>query len=206
MARENAQNGSSLHDMSKLHLAEDQNGPSVLLSDDKRDRMGEQSQREILPRMRWSMDHEGREQREAGGIEHEDSYHEYKEVAEILNRFSEAGNEKKNKTEKEIIKYIKERNEKHLKGFKDVLEHRLWTEDETGSFIYQGLRNLDQKFYALLKQDNIIFLKQVEKYALERLKKTKRGQKIKIDKTGKIINNNRNYKYEKNTQNKKEHL
>ena len=206
MARENAQNRSSLHDMSKLHLAENQNGPSVLLSDDKRDRMGEQSQREILPRMRWSLDHEGREQREAGGIEHEDSYHEYKEVAEILNRFSETGNEKKNKTEKEIIKYIKERNEKHLKGFKDVLEHRLWTEDETGNFIYQGLRNLDQNFYALLKQDNIIFLKQVENYALERLKKTKRGQKIKIDKAGKIINNSRNHKYDKNTQNKKEHL
>ena len=156
--------------------------------------------------MRWSLDHERREQREAGGIEHEDSYHEYKEVAEILNRFSETGNEKKNKTEKEIIKYIKERNEKHLKGFKDILEHRLWTEDETGNFIYQGLRNLDQNFYALLKQDNIIFLKQVENYALERLKKTKRGQKIKIDKAGKIINNSRNYKYDKNTQNKKEHL
>ena len=66
--------------------------------------------------------------------------------------------------------------------------------------------NLDQNFYALLKQDNIIFLKQVENYALERLKKTKRGQKIKIDKAGKIINNSRNYKYDKNTQNKKEHL
>lgn len=209
MARENAQTGSSLHNLSKLHLAENQNNSSVLLSDDERNSLGKQSQREVLHRMRWPMDHEGRERREAGGIEHDNynSYHENKEVAEILNRFSEEGNKQDKKKEKEIFQYIRERNEKYVAGFKDVLEHQLWTKEETGDFTYHGLRQLDQHFYALLKQDNIIFLKQVENYALARLKKTKRGQKIKIDKTGKIINNNKSNKYEqKSPQNKKEHL
>ena len=87
-----------------------------------------------------------------------------------------------------VIAYINERNDKHQKGFKDVLHHQLWA-DETGDFIFKGIRNFDDSVYAILEQNSIVYLKEVKNYALNKLKKSKRGIKIKIDNKGTIINN-----------------
>ena len=199
----NAQSKGSLHNMSKLSVATEQQRSSMLLSDDKRDSVGISTQREVLPRMRWQIPDE-----RSRGINEENKREINESVLDILNKFDsindktnsqknlnqEKANQKEEPQEIDFVQeYINERNEKHNRGFKDVLYHEIYS-DQKGEFVFKGLREISLgNYYALLEQKNKIYIKKVENYALSRLKKSKRGSIVKIDNSGRIINTNRKY-------------
>lgn len=184
---------SGMRDLSKLHLAEDQNGPSMLLPTDQRDSLGKQPQRELLPGMRWQVSDEKR--RGVENVKSEKTNFIEKDNFNSLSNFLQDIDKKINSNiseeNKELKHYIEERNDKYLQGFQDVLPHEIY-QSQKGLFIYKGLRKLDKKFYALLERDQIVYLKELEdeKYALERLKTTKNGTEISINEKGMIINKN----------------
>ena len=187
-------NESSLFDLSKLSMAvRPSEHSSMLLSNDKRDNMGKLPSREIHQGVRWQVHNTGER-----GLTSEISEKEYKksDMAILFEKLQNSQYDSNKKKESDIntkdvspvIAYINERNDKHQKGFKDVLHHQLWA-DETGDFIFKGIRNFDDSVYAILEQNSIVYLKEVKNYALNKLKKSKRGIKIKIDNKGTIINN-----------------
>lgn len=184
---------SSLRDLSQLHLAEDQNRTSMLLSTDQRDSLGKQPQRELLPGMRWQVSDEKR--RGVENVKSEKTNFIEKDNFNSLSNFLQDIDKKLNSNiseeNKELKHYIEERNDKYLQGFQDVLPHEIY-QSQKGLFIYKGLRKLDKKFYALLERDQIVYLKELEdeKYTLERLKTTKNGTEISINEKGMIINKN----------------
>ena len=192
--RKTTRQESSMRDLSKLHLAEDQNRTSMLLSINERDSMGKLSQRELLSGMRWQVSDKKRRGIENANSEVKTNYKE-KDNSKSLSNFLEDIDKKLNSTNlsehKELDQYIKERNNKFQQGYKDVLPHEKY-QSQKGIFIYKGLRKLDKKFYALLEKEQIVYLKELEdeKYALERLKTTKNGTEVRISKNGMIINKN----------------
>lgn len=184
---------SSMRDLSKLHLAEDQNRTSMLLPTDQRDSLGKQPQRELLPGMRWQVSDEKR--RGVENVKSEKTNFIEKDNFNSLSNFLQDIDKKLNSNiseeNKELKHYIEERNDKYLQGYRDVLPHEIY-QSQKGLFIYKGLRKLDKKFYALLEREQIVYLKELEdeKYALERLKTTKNGTEISINEKGMIINKN----------------
>lgn len=192
--RKTTRQKSSMRDLPKLHLAEDQNRTSMLLSINERDSMGKLSQRELLSGMRWQVSDKKRRGIENANSEVKTNYKE-KDNSKSLSNFLEDIDKKLNSTNlsehKELDQYIKERNNKFQQGYKDVLPHEKY-QSQKGIFIYKGLRKLDKKFYALLEKEQIVYLKELEdeKYALERLKTTKNGTEVRISKNGMIINKN----------------
>ena len=93
-------------------------------------------------------------------------------------------------TEQEAIdtplsKFIKERNQKHQQGFKDVLEHREY-KNESGVFKYIGTRNIGDNAYILVMKDNIIYIKSCSSYELRRLKQLGKNTSVSISADGKV--------------------
>lgn len=196
-----AKSQSSLRNVSQLSMAAKQQRASMLLSDDTRDSLGVSSQREVFPGVRWQI----RDERDGGINEVKESKNDT--VLDILNKFDSTNKDinsqkdlkakkGKNKDINEtdlVLNYIKERNEKYELGYKDVLHHEKYSEQK-GTFVFKGLREFSSgNFYALLEQQNKIYVKKIDGYALSRLKKTKRGNLIKIDSLGRLINNNHKY-------------
>lgn len=74
--------------------------------------------------------------------------------------------------------YINERNLKR-KTIKDIKQHRLFTK-QTGKFFFRGLRKLGSNDYALIEQDNIVYVKELNEYGKRRLEKLKRNQTVTV--------------------------
>ena len=85
-------------------------------------------------------------------------------------------------TQDPVQAYINERNLKR-KTIKDIKQHRLFTK-QSGKFIFKGLRNLGSKDYALIEQDNIIYVKELNDYGKRRLEKLKRNQSVYVRNDG----------------------
>ena len=84
------------------------------------------------------------------------------------------------------IRYMNERNEKR-KTIQDILEHRIWSENDIGEFKFAGIRNLDNKPYILLRKDNIIYIKITSEYEKKRLSNAGLESDVEIRKDGKVI-------------------
>lgn len=158
---ERNQTTSGLHvpNLQSSNMDAAQRHDSVLLHDDQGNFMGkENSQQRVYKDVRW-------------------------EIPGRRTSSENAGTGRK--IEDLITAYLKERNDKHSKGYKDVLEHQLW-DHQPGTFEYAGTRNFDNNQYILMKKDNIIYLMQCSEYEIKRLKKLGKGTQLSVTRQGKV--------------------
>lgn len=83
---------------------------------------------------------------------------------------------------KSAADYIRERNLKR-KTIRDIPEHRLFT-GQNGKFEFQGLRELGGKHYALLKQNGIVYVRELNDYGRRRLEKLRRKSTVTVRRDG----------------------
>lgn len=82
-------------------------------------------------------------------------------------------------------KYIREREEKRLKGF-DITKHRGYNSTDKGPFEYAGQRKSGSETLVLLKRDNEIVVKQVSDYTARRLSSLKVGEPLTVTPSGSV--------------------
>ncbi|MDY6419959.1 MAG: relaxase/mobilization nuclease domain-containing protein [Succinivibrio dextrinosolvens] len=192
---------SSLRDMSELLVAGDKRAGSVLLPGDERNRLAVNSEREILQRVRWPLSDEGTKISSQDVSIAETNTKNIEDMLAAVQKIT--SDEQKNtllsetavsgflEEHQQLAQFIEERNDKFSKGFDDVLPHYLFT-DESGDFIYRGIRTFGEDNFVLLEQNDNVYVKPIENgYALNRLRQTKRGSKVTVTKNGKIINHNK---------------
>ena len=96
----------------------------------------------------------------------------------ILNTAGSAGS-----VDPELKTFIEKRNDLHRSGISDIYEHKLFT-IESGKFEFMGLRNINRKTYALLKQKNTVYVKELSPYGIKRLKASSLHTIVKVLKNG----------------------
>lgn len=80
-----------------------------------------------------------------------------------------------------VSQFIDKRNQDKEK-INTILEHQLY-KDEQGKFEYDGYRNIGNQSVVLLKKDNVLFVKPIEKKMLSHYKSMKKGASITIGST-----------------------
>lgn len=90
----------------------------------------------------------------------------------------------------DLKSFIDNRNILHRNGATDVCEHQIFT-NENGKFEFMGMRNINRKTYALLKQKDIIYVKELSAYAIKRLKASSLHTYVKVLKNGTLEVNGR---------------
>ena len=80
-----------------------------------------------------------------------------------------------------VNQFIDKRNQDKEK-INTILEHQLY-KDEQGKFEYDGYRNIGNQSVVLLKKDNVLFVKPIEKKMLSHYKSMKKGASITIGST-----------------------
>ncbi len=96
----------------------------------------------------------------------------------------------KNNARAAIDKYVNERNETRNKVF-DISQHRRYTEFDSGTAVYQGIRQVDGVSLALLAKDQQVLVMAVDAKTAGRLRRLKVGAEVQISKTGVVTNKGR---------------
>ena len=93
-----------------------------------------------------------------------------------------------------LHEFIEKRNKLRTKGIPDILEHRIFN-NEHGDFEFCGIRNINQKNYALLKQNDVMYVKLINEYGRKRLKTLSLHASVKILSNGKLeVSDKRTYR------------
>ncbi|MCG9780724.1 hypothetical protein [Photobacterium damselae] len=87
-------------------------------------------------------------------------------------------NGEKINTQNPVSQFIDKRNQSRQR-IDSIPEHQLYG-NESGSFEYNGYRNIGNQSVVLLKKDNVLFVKPIEKKELSGFKPMKKGTVIKI--------------------------
>ncbi|MGC0987115.1 TraI/MobA(P) family conjugative relaxase [Pantoea agglomerans] len=82
-------------------------------------------------------------------------------------------------------KYIKEREQKRLKGF-DIPKHRGYNSQDTGQYEYAGQRKMDGETLALIRRDKDIIVMPVNEYTARRLSNLKVGDAVTLTRNGSV--------------------
>lgn len=100
-----------------------------------------------------------------------------KEAAEMLNIDVNLNGEKIN-AQNPVSQFIDKRNQSRQR-IDSIPEHKLYG-NESGSFEYDGYRNIGSQSVILLKKENILFVKPIEKRELASYKSIKKGSAINL--------------------------
>ncbi|MEN5023209.1 TraI/MobA(P) family conjugative relaxase [Pantoea agglomerans] len=82
-------------------------------------------------------------------------------------------------------KYIREREEKRLKGF-DIAKHRAYNSQDIGQYEYAGQRKMDGETLALIRREQDIIVMPVNEYTARRLSSLKVGDAVTLTRTGSV--------------------
>jgi len=82
-------------------------------------------------------------------------------------------------------KYIREREEKRLKGF-DIAKHRAYNSQDVGQYEYAGQRKMDGETLALIRREQDIIVMPVNEYTARRLSSLKVGDAVSLTRTGSV--------------------
>lgn len=197
-------NGGLLQNLSERSMARAQKENSMLLHDNLRNSMDLGGERELLHRMRWEIypTSTGIKDIKKNFMSNQKEQIDMYSVESTLHTTVDDTTDVKDISDEQqnisdgLYKFLEERNSKHALGLKDVLEHQLFN-GQIGKFIFRGIRNIDNKQYVLLNQNEITYIREIKKeYELKRLKQTKINSEIEINTNNQIVNRNKN-KYQK---------
>ena len=97
-----------------------------------------------------------------------------------LRHLSRTDERERDRRRSSVERYVKERNHKR-EFIESVPEHRTYTSDKDGNFIYKGLRHVDGVSMILLQRGEVIYVKDVPNAQVNFIKTLSVGTNIRIE-------------------------
>ena len=86
-------------------------------------------------------------------------------------------------SEDAVLRYATERNQTRAKGI-DILPHRPYEKTDAGTFVFAGMRHLDDKIFMLLQTSSEVLIMPVDEKTVQRLGHLKIGSGLEVKRNG----------------------
>ena len=99
---------------------------------------------------------------------------------------------KDSSSEDAVLRYATERNQTRAKGI-DILPHRPYEKADAGTFVFAGMRQLEDKTFILLQTSSEALVMSVDEKTIQRLGRLKIGSGLEVKRNGFVHSRGRRY-------------